>query len=86
LVVFQTQVSCAIICLIAIPSLAALARKASIFKKQRFSDQALLIVDYDFAIYRLKEAKCNTCQSPFKVSFAATAVVQWSALKFWTRP
>jgi exodeoxyribonuclease III len=35
---------------IATPSLAALARKAEIFKAQRFSDHAPLIIDYDFSI------------------------------------
>ena len=35
---------------IATPSLAALARGASIFKAQRFSDHAPLIIDYDFSI------------------------------------
>ena len=35
---------------IATPALAALARKASIFKAQRFSDHAPLTVDYDFEI------------------------------------
>ena len=35
---------------IATPSLAALARKATIFKEQRFSDHAPLIIDYDFSI------------------------------------
>ncbi len=35
---------------IATPTLAALARKAAIFKEQRFSDHAPLIIDYDFSI------------------------------------
>ena len=35
---------------ISTPSLAALARKATIFKEQRFSDHAPLIIDYDIAI------------------------------------
>ena len=35
---------------IATPSLAALARKATIFKELRFSDHAPLIIDYDFSI------------------------------------
>ena len=37
-------------CQIATPGLAALARKASIFKTQRFSDHAPLTIDYDFSI------------------------------------
>ena len=32
------------------PSLAALAQTASIYKDQRFSDHAPLIIDYDFAL------------------------------------
>lgn len=32
------------------PSLAALARKATIYKVQRFSDHAPLIIDYDFSL------------------------------------
>ncbi len=35
---------------IATPSLAAMARRAEIFKAQRFSDHAPLIIDYDFSI------------------------------------
>jgi exodeoxyribonuclease-3 len=35
---------------IATPSLAALAQKATIFKEQRFSDHAPLIVDYNLAL------------------------------------
>ena len=35
---------------LATPSLAALARQASIFKEQRFSDHAPLIVEYDLAL------------------------------------
>ena len=35
---------------IATPSLAASARRASIYKEQRFSDHAPLIVDYDLAV------------------------------------
>lgn len=35
---------------IATPSFAALAQKATIFKEQRFSDHAPLIIDYDFSI------------------------------------
>ena len=36
---------------IATPSLAASARKAEIYKEQRFSDHAPLIVDYDISLY-----------------------------------
>ena len=35
---------------LATPSLAAAARAASVYKAQRFSDHAPLIVDYDFAL------------------------------------
>jgi exodeoxyribonuclease-3 len=35
---------------IATPSLAALARKAEIYKEQRFSDHAPLIIDYDISL------------------------------------
>ncbi len=36
---------------IATPALAALARKAEIYKEQRFSDHAPLIIDYDFSSF-----------------------------------
>ena len=35
---------------LATPGVAATARTASVFKAQRFSDHAPLVVDYDFAL------------------------------------
>jgi len=35
---------------VATPGIASLARRAEIYKTQRFSDHAPLIIDYDYAI------------------------------------
>ena len=43
------QIFCVIDYQIATPGLAATARRASVYKEQRFSDHAPLTIDYDLA-------------------------------------